>query len=135
VFASSANTSVPTSITQAALRVGGLPVRFTAAEDTALARFVISRVVEGPALATAARAAKRRTAVKKIAYKRLMTVKRLTPKAGVYRRRLNERSVVKAMKPGLYRVETRLKDKAAAYGEPVYNTVRVKKSKAKAKKR
>jgi hypothetical protein len=134
VFASSANTSVPTSISQAALRAGGLPVTFTAAENTALARFVISRVVEGPALATAARAAKRKPAtVRKIAYKRLVTVKRLTPKAGVYRRRLNERAVVKAMKPGLYRVETRLRDKAGAYGEPVFNTVRVKKSKAKRK--
>jgi hypothetical protein len=135
VFASSANTSVPTSITQAALRAGGLPVTFTAAENTALARFVIARVVEGPALATAARAAKRKPAVKKIAYKRLVTVKRLTPKAGVYRRRLNERAVVKAMKPGLYRVETRLKDTAGAYGEPIYNTVRVKKSTVKAKKK
>ena len=91
---------------------------------------MIARVVEGPALATAARAAKAKPAVKKIAYKRLVTLKRHTPKAGVYRRRLNERAVVKAMKPGLYRVETRLKDKAGAYGEPVYNTVRVKKSTA-----
>jgi hypothetical protein len=135
VFASSANTSVPTSITQTALRAGGLPVTFTATETTALARFVISRVVEGPALATAARAAKSRRRARKIAYKPLVTVKRLTPKAGVYRRRLNERTVVKAMRPGLYRVETRLKDRAGTYGEPVYNTVRVKQGKAKATSR
>jgi hypothetical protein len=134
VFASSANTSVPTSIAQAALRAGGLPVTFTADENTALARFAISRVVAGPSLATAARAAKPgKPAAKKVAYKRLVTVKRLTPHAGVYRRRLNERAVVNAMKPGLYRVETRLQDRAGRYGEPVYNTVRVKKSKAKAK--
>jgi hypothetical protein len=135
VFASSATTSVPTSISQAALRAGGLPVTFTVNENTALAQFAISRVVAGPALATAARAAKpRRATAKKVAYKRLVTVKRLTPKPGVYRRRLNERAVVNAMKPGVYRVETRLRDKAGGYGAPVYNTVRVKKSKAKVKR-
>jgi hypothetical protein len=59
---------------------------------------------------------------------------RRTPKAGVYRRRLKERALVNAMKPGVYRVQTRLRDDAGRYGEPVYNTVRVKKSKAKVKR-
>ncbi|HEY0345920.1 MAG TPA: Ig-like domain repeat protein [Solirubrobacteraceae bacterium] len=135
VFASSANTSVPASITQAALRAGGLPVTFTANENTALARFEISRVVAGPALATAARAAKAAgPAGKKAAYTHLVTVTRRTPKAGIYRRRLKERALVNAMKPGVYRVQTRLRDDAGRYGEPVYDTVRVKKSKARVKR-
>ncbi|HUR85185.1 MAG TPA: hypothetical protein VMY78_07560 [Solirubrobacteraceae bacterium] len=132
--------NVPSAIAQSALRAGGLPVTFTADEQTALARFRIFRVVDEPAGTTAtaagaARAAATKASAKKATkrtYKLAVQVKRDTPKAGVYRRRLTERSV-RLLKPGLYRIETRLKDKAGTYADATYSMVRVKKS-AKKKK-
>jgi hypothetical protein len=120
--ANSANTVVPATVTRAAVLSTGLPVTFTADQETVLARFQISRIVEAPNAGLAQAASKK----KKVTYKRIATVKRMTPKPGIYRRKLNERALRKALTPGLYRVETRLKSKTGGYGEVAYSEVRVK---------
>ena len=127
VFANSANTVVPATVTRASVLRAGLPVTFTADAGTEHARFRIFRVVQrtGPA-----RAASR----KRVSYKRVATVKRSTPTPGVYKRKLNERAVRRALTPGLYRVETRLKSRTGGYGDVAYRQVRVKRA-AVAKRR
>ncbi|MGH2943794.1 MAG: hypothetical protein ACRDLN_13575, partial [Solirubrobacteraceae bacterium] len=122
VFADSANTVVPATITQAAVRAGGLPVTFTADQGTEFARFRILRVVGGTARATQSR---RSAARRKVVYRRVVTVRRLTPTPGVYRRRLTERAV-RRLTPGLYRVETRLKRAGGSFGPAAHQEVRVK---------
>jgi len=105
----------------------GLPVTFTADAGTEHARFRIFRVVQrtGPA---------RAASKKPVSYKRVATVKRSAPTPGVYKRKLNERAVRRALTPGLYRVETRLKSRTGGYGDAAYRQVRVKRA-AGAKRR
>jgi hypothetical protein len=131
IGASATGRLVPVAISQPVLRTMGLPVRFRADENTDLARIQIFRV-PSPATVAADRAAARKAGRKaKSRAKRLLTLTRKTPKAGVYRLRLKERAIGRLLKPGQYRVELALRSEAGRYGKPRGASLRVTTGKKK----